>query len=458
MDHSCEDTIAAIVTPVAAGGLGVIRISGRRAKEILTALFVSSNGSNLESHRMIPGWLFGPADKKRIDQIMACFMQSPKTYTGEDVVELFCHGSVAVLEKALQLAIIGGARLAKRGEFTKRAFLNGKIDLAQAEGVLDLVSAQTIEGAGYAIQQLNGRLSNLVNDVRKQLMGVLAEIDGEIDFPDDFPERDWNRLKEHISGALQKIDKLLAAGFSNRIYRAGLSVVIVGKPNVGKSSLLNALLDEERVIVTATPGTTRDAIEETMVIKGLPLKLIDTAGLDKPGDNVEKIGMERTNLEIAAADFLLVVIDGARGLDQGDEGVIDKVGEKGVVFVLNKIDIAENANIESLEAVLQGRDVYRVSAKTKEGIDNLKEGLYNILRQHFSGQSNSLAINARHKECFIKAQGALARAIESCNENMAVDFISIDLKEAVLSLGEITGELVSEEVINTIFEQFCVGK
>jgi tRNA modification GTPase len=458
MDCSQEETIAAIVTPVASGGLGVIRISGHRAKEILSVLFKPSNDARIESHRMLHGCLFSTAENQKIDDILACFMQSPKSYTGEDVAELFCHGSIAILGKALELALNYGARLAQRGEFTKRAFLNGKMDLAQAESVLDLVGSQTFEGAGYAVQQLDGRLSNQVKRIRKELLGLLAELEGRIDFPEDFSELDYSGLNSCIAASLQKIGELLSKGISSRIYREGVSVVIVGRPNVGKSSLLNALLEENRVIVTSTPGTTRDSIEESLEIRGLPLKLIDTAGLGAPVDSIERLGMDRTSNEMDMANLLLVVLDGSDKLKRYDLEIMDKVKNKQVVFVINKIDIAQGSNITSFEEFLCGQSVFKVSAKTHKGIENLKEGIYTSLRKRFFRQADALLLNARHRECFISAQGSLVRAIKGCVDMIAIELISIDLKEAVLALGEITGELVSEEVINKIFEQFCVGK
>lgn len=457
--HSVQDeTIAAIATPLGSGGVGVIRISGEAAKDVLGALFVSSNGTGIVSHKMLHGWLVDPKSKSKVDQILACFMQAPKSFTGEDVVEFYCHGSVAVLEKALGLALASGARLATKGEFTKRAFINGKLDLAQAEGVLDLVKSRTTKGAGHAIQQLDGKLSKTVSEIRQQALEALAELEGLIDFPDDFPEINYKQLNKRLSAILSQINGLMASSVSSRIYSQGIATVIVGKPNVGKSSLLNALLDEKRAIVTDSPGTTRDSIEESVDLNGIPLKVIDTAGLRHPKDKAEEFGVERTVKELAAADLALIIVDGSQTLDDQDNMVIAKARGKNVVLVLNKMDLGQKLSEKELEGL--GIRQFWVSAKSREGVEQFKKGLFDHISSTIAGKQGdgALVLNARHKQCLDNARQALSKALSSCVKEMPADFITIDLKDTVLSLGEITGELVSEEVINTIFEQFCVGK
>ncbi|MEE8638434.1 MAG: tRNA uridine-5-carboxymethylaminomethyl(34) synthesis GTPase MnmE [Candidatus Margulisiibacteriota bacterium] len=459
MKHAADDTIAAIATPLGVGGVGVVRVSGERAKEILACLFVCSNGSMIDSHRMVHGWLIDPKTDLKVDEVLACLMRSPKSYTGENVVEFYCHGGLPVVQRVLALALDSGARLAQKGEFTRRAFLNGKLDLAQAEAVLDLVNAQTVHGAGFAVRQLEGRLSNIVKGTRSGLVDMLAELEALIDFPDDLPELNYDQFVKRLGGSIQEIDKLLATADSGRIYRVGLPTVIIGKPNVGKSSLLNTLLGEERAIVAELPGTTRDAIEETVNVQGMPLRIIDTAGIRHPKDRAEELGVERARKELDAADFTLVVIDASAELDSLDKAVLGRASGKQMVLVLNKIDLGVRINQNELGRLANGSPTFKVSALTGEGIEELKEGVFKYIQSHlFQPFGEAVVINTRHKECLARAKEALVRASKSGSQSMPVDFISIDLKGAVVALGEVAGEMVSEEVINTIFERFCVGK
>jgi tRNA modification GTPase len=384
-----DDTIAAIATPVGVGGVGIVRVSGSSAKAILSNLFVSSNGTDIESHRMLHGWLLDPECKARVDQGLACFMQAPKSYTGEDVVEFYCHGGITVVQRVLHLAVRAGARLAQGGEFTKRAFLNGKIDLTQAEAVLELVKARTEEGAGFAVRQLEGRLSKVVSVIRESLIAMLAELEGLIDFPDDLPEIDYKTLLKRVKQHIEEIEGLIESADSSRMYREGLATVIVGKPNVGKSSLLNALLDEDRAIVTDIPGTTRDSIEETINANGLPLRVIDTAGIRHPRDRAEEFGVERTERELESADFVVIVLDGSGSLDSLDEMVISKARGKRGVVVLNKADLGVQVNMKELESRAGGLKQHKTSALYGEGINELKKGLLDCIQRHYNGIRNA---------------------------------------------------------------------
>jgi tRNA modification GTPase len=457
--HPDNEIIAAIASPIGPGGIGVIRISGRGADKIFSKLFVSSNGTGIESHRMQHGWLIDPRTKGKVDEIMACFMCSPKSYTGEDVVEFYCHGSVAVLQRALNLVLGTGARLAQKGEFTKRAFLNRKIDLAQAEAVLDLVRAQTADGAGYAVRQLEGRLSRAVKDTRDRLVHMLAGLEVLIDFPEDLPEIDYKAVIKSLRARIKVIDNLLASADSGRIYRQGLATVIVGKPNVGKSCLLNALLGEERAIVTELPGTTRDSIEEVINIRGLALRVIDTAGIRHARDKAEEFGIERAQKELEAADFVLIVIDASKRLSSLDRKVIGMAQTKRGVIVLNKVDLGQKVKINEIRSFSKGFQIFKTAALYDMGISELKKGIYAHVGNLFKliGR-DSLTINERHRECLEIARKGLITALASALKRLPVDFITIDVKGAIIALGEITGELVSDEVINTIFDQFCVGK
>ena len=457
--HSADDTIAAIATPLGVGGVGVIRVSGEKARDVLARLFVSSNGTKVVSRLMLHGWLVDPKSKERVDQVLACFMQSPKSYTGEDVVEFYCHGGIALAQKILDLTLLSGARLAARGEFTKRAFLNGKLDLAQAEAVLDLVKAQTSEGAGFAVRQLEGKLSKRVSGVREKLIKMLAELEAGIDFPEDIPELDYAAFIGSLEGQIEEIDGLLGSASTGRIYREGVASVIIGKPNVGKSCLLNALLEEERAIVTDIPGTTRDAIEETINVCGLPLRLIDTAGLRHPKDRVEEFGVERAERELSAADFVLIVIDASEQLDELDKVVINKACGKLGVVVLNKADLGVEVDLKDLKMRAKSFPFFETSALYGKGIEELKDGVFkNIQSCHGLPAAGAVVISARHKECLERAREALLRAVESSRAKQLPDLLTIDLKGAVVALGEVTGELVSDEVVAAVFDQFCIGK
>lgn len=457
--HSLDATIAAIATPLGIGGVGVVRISGDQAQAIFSQLFIPTNGDKIESHRMIHGWLVDPKNKEKIDQVLACLMKAPKSYTGEDVLELYCHGGIAILQRVLEASIAAGARLARRGEFTKRAYLNGKMDLSQAESVLDLINAQTAEGAGLSVRQLEGKLSRLVSDIRKKLVILQAELEADIDFPEEVPELDYKAIRGELQAQAEAIDGLLRQAEYGRIFRQGLAGVIVGKPNVGKSCLLNALLGEQRAIVTEQPGTTRDTIEETVNLKGIPLRIIDTAGIRHPKDKAEEFGVERAEKELEASDVAMVVLDASTELDELDKAVLAKAQGRPCVVILNKIDLGVKVTEEELREIINNAAVYKISALYGQGLEELKQGMFDLV---LAGKGlpgkDSVAINARHKECLARAAENLGKALESCGKSMPADFITIDLKATIVALGEVSGELVSDEVVNTIFEQFCVGK
>ena len=458
--HTFVDTIAAIASPIGPGGVGVVRISGPRAKTCFSSIFSHSKAKNPVSHRMILGWIENPKTKTSIDQAMACYMRGPRSYTGEDVVELYCHGGAAVLNKVLKLVLLSGARLAKNGEFTKRAFLNGRLDLAQAESVAALVAAKTGEGAGLALKQLQGRLSTIVNDMRGTLINILAEIEAAIDFEDDMPQLNFRKITAKITDSNKEINKLISQSVKTRIYRDGVATVIVGRPNVGKSSLLNALLEEDRAIVTDQPGTTRDAIEETINIKELPLRVIDTAGIRHPKDKAEHFSIKRAEKELAAADLAVVVIDASSRLTSADKKVLSMTHNKTSVIVLNKVDLGIKIKEAMFRRYLSGKPpIIKVSAKTKKGLDKLTAKLYNVaVGLHGKLGDDAILLNARHKECLTRADVLLSRMRDGIKGRRPIELLAVDLKEAVLALGEITGEVVSDEVIDAIFDQFCVGK
>ena len=460
MKHTSIETIAAIATSIGAGGLGVIRVSGKGAKACLSSVFSHFKAKKPTSHKMMVGWIRYPKTKTVIDQAMACYMKGPKTYTGEDVLELYCHGGSAVLNNVLDVVLQTGVRLADNGEFTKRAYLNGRLDLAQAESVAALVSAKTGAGAGLAIKQLQGRLSATVNGLRKSLIDVLAEIEAVIDFEDDRPVLNFRNItaKTRRIGAI--VEGLLRQAEISRIYRDGVATVIVGRPNVGKSSLLNALLKEDRAIVTDQPGTTRDAIEETVNIKGLPLRIIDTAGIRHARDKAEHFSIKRAEQEFEAASLSVVVIDASCKLSAADRKVLGMAYGKVGVIALNKIDLPTKITQAKLRKYIARKTpVVKVSAMTKKGLDKLATKLYNVaVGYHGQPGGDAVLVNSRHKECLERAKVLLGRVASGLKTKLPAELIAVDLKETIVSLGEITGEIVSEEVINAIFQQFCVGK
>jgi tRNA modification GTPase len=461
--HSLDDTIVAIATPLGEGGVGIIRASGPQACAIFSQLFATSNGYKLESHRLAHGWVVDPANQNKIDEGMACFMQAPKTFTGEDVVEFHCHGSVAILRQVLNLAIKTGARLAERGEFTKRAFLNHKMDLSQAEAVIDLVKSITPKGAGYAVNQLLGRLSKEINKTRQQLINLLAELEGQIDFADDLPTFIPSAMAEKIARVLAELKSLLLSAPANRLFRHGVATVIVGQPNVGKSSLLNALLGEERAIVTDIPGTTRDAIEETIQIEEVPFRLVDTAGMRKDKgrekNEAETMGIARAEQELSAADLVLVIIDASRPIGPADKLIWQKSSGHPRLLVMNKSDLGVVADGDSLVGAVDKPALIVASARTGKGLEELRAALQTIARKTFSLDSqHEVLLNARHRECLNRAIASLESAFRALSTTNEPDIVAIDIKEALVALGEISGEQVSEEVIQAIFESFCVGK
>ncbi|MBI5399695.1 tRNA uridine-5-carboxymethylaminomethyl(34) synthesis GTPase MnmE [Candidatus Saganbacteria bacterium] len=457
--HSLEDTITAIATPLGEGGVGIIRVSGPSAHSIFSQLFITSNGYKLESHHLAHGWIVDPLNQVKIDEGMACFMAAPKTFTGEDVIEFHCHGSMVVLRQVLNMTINAGARLAERGEFTKRAFLNHKIDLSQAEAVIDLVKAITPRGAGYAVNQLMGRLSKEIKSARQKLIVMQAELEAQIDFSDDFPPFNADIMAKKLSLILKELKAFSLSAPANRIFHHGLATVIVGRPNVGKSSLLNALLGEERAIVTEIPGTTRDAIEEMMEIDGLPFRFIDTAGLGEAKDRAEELGVARAEKELAAADLAIVVIDASQPIDLVDMQIWEKATRQPRLLVMNKADLGVVANCASLVGAVDKCRTVIVSAGTGERLDDLKKALSAAAKEAFVLEGpHEILLNARHQACLNRAMASLESAIRFLSTINEPDIVAIDIKEALGALGEISGEQVSEEIINEIFNRFCVGK
>jgi tRNA modification GTPase len=456
-----EDTIAAISTPLGEGGLGIVRISGKEALSIADKIFKGKvHPGKAQSHTANHGVIIDPETKEIIDEVLLTVMLSPKSYTTEDMVEISCHGGSFVLYKVLQQALRCGARMANPGEFTLRAFLNGRIDLTQAEAVAEVIKSKTDLSLKVAMDHLKGGLSEKLNNYREKLIELLAQIEVQIDFPEeDIQPQDKESISKEIEKIQNEINILIETYDEGKILKDGLRVVIVGRPNVGKSSLLNAFLKEERAIVTPIPGTTRDVISETANFKGVPVRLIDTAGFRVSKDRIEAEGIKRTKLEINKADMILWVIDSSQKLDKEEFELEKEIKNFKHVVVLNKMDLADEAFITGLEKRLKDKTCQRVCALKNQGIEELKESVASnalILDKDMNG--DVILSSLRHKEALLKAQEGLKRAKISLDQGMSYEFVALDLRVALDSIGEIIGKTVTDDILNRIFSEFCVGK
>lgn len=459
-----NDTIAAISTPLGRGGIGIVRLSGPDAVEIARKMFKPVNERILlgtESHRLLYGHVVEPRTGDIIDEVLLGVMRAPNTYTREDVVEFNCHGGPVPLRKTLELALRLGARLAEPGEFTRRAFLNGRIDLAQAEAVNDIIRAGTEEGLRLAVSQLRGRLSERVREVQDSLLQLLAQVEAELDFPEeDFSRLSRDELKLRVKEIIAGVSELVKSAQKGKIYREGIKAVIVGKPNVGKSSLLNALLGEKRAIVTEIPGTTRDVIEDLVDLRGIPVRIMDTAGLRQTEDVVEKIGVERARDLLSVADLVLLVLDACTGVEEEDEMIMGMIGQKRGIVLLNKIDVCSGDGLEErIRHFLVDWPVLKISALTGEGLELLEE---EVERQVHGGEvapvDSLIVSNARHKAALEQAVEELEGAVEAVEMGLTDDIIALELRAAWEKIGEITGTTVTEDIVDKIFADFCIGK
>jgi len=456
------DTIAAIATPIGSGAIGVVRISGPMALDIAARVF-DPDPRELPSNTARHGRLVAPDAQDELDDAVITVFRAPASYTGEDVVEISCHGGLSTVKAALQAVLDAGARLANPGEFTQRAFLAGKIDLAQAEAVNDLIRARTDDARKVALRQLEGELSARVAAINSRVLGAIAAIEAAIDFPDDVAEPDFEWLQSEIAAARKDVDALAASFGRGRIYREGLRVVITGRVNVGKSSLLNALLRHARAIVTPIPGTTRDLIEESLEIEGIPIVAIDTAGLRETDDPVESIGVELTRRSIDSADVVCLVIDAAQGLHDEDRALIEQMSGRPVVLVANKVDLAAPYSPSAAEGV-GGRSfesdlpTVLTSALTGEGIEELECKIAGIAGATGAGSEGALVSNVRHQQALKSASESLACALETLAAGAPIDLLSGDLSAARNALGLVTGETATEDLLDRIFAEFCIGK
>ena len=457
-----EDTIAAVGTAYGEGGIGIVRISGEKAEDILKKVFVPSSGV-FEERRLSYGAVKDPETGKIIDECMAVFMKGPKTYTTEDVAEIDCHGSVVALRNTLALVIRMGARLAEKGEFTKRAFMGGRLDLSQAEAVMDLVSAKTDTGAETALDQLGGRIGKETAPIKEKLLDILTEIAVNIDYPDeDIEEVTFETLKKELSEAKEMTETLLESADAGRLIREGISCAIIGRPNVGKSSLMNGMLRESRAIVTDIPGTTRDTIEEGVNVRGIPVRLIDTAGIHDTDDRIEKIGIEKSRESFDKADLVMLMIDASCPLSEEDAELIEKIKDRRSLIILNKKDLGQaltEAQIRERCGDLGNAKFVETSMTEEDGISDIEDAVEDFVYSGRLAQKDSLLItNVRHKELLENTGDALADALAAAEKGSALDFVEIDVRRAYQALGEITGETVAEDIIGQVFERFCLGK
>lgn len=457
------DTIAAISTPPGEGAISIVRLSGDHAVAIADSVYHSGKKSLLDvpSHTIHYGHIIDPEEQEVVDEVMVSVMRAPKTFTREDIVEINCHGGIVVVNQLLQLILRSGARLAEPGEFTKRAFLNGRVDLSQAEAVMDLIRAKTDRAMSVAINQLDGNLSHLIRRLRQEILETLAQVEVNIDYPeyDDVEELTTRLLLEKANQVQKQIQALLQTAQQGKILREGLSTAIIGRPNVGKSSLLNHLLREEKAIVTDIAGTTRDVIEEYVNVRGVPLKLVDTAGIRETEDIVEKIGVERSRKALSEADLILLVLNQSESLTTEDKQLLDITSGNKRIILLNKTDLPSRINQEDLVPYLENEPALPISVLTSEGLDQLEQAIADLFFGGNTGDKDaSYLSNTRHIALLEKAEHSLAEVIQGIESGMPVDLVQIDMTRCWDYLGEIVGDSVQDELITQLFSQFCLGK
>jgi len=450
-------TIAAIATAVVPqqGSVGIVRVSGAEAIAIASSLFHAPGSQTWESHRILYGYIRHPQTHQPVDEALLLIMKAPRSYTREDVVEFHCHGGIMAVQQVLQLCLEQGARLAQPGEFTLRAFLNGRLDLTQAESIADLVGAKSPQAAQTALAGLQGKLAHPIRQLRASCLETLAEIEARIDFEEDLPPLDEPALQAQIEQILTEVTKILATADQGQLLRTGLKVAIVGRPNVGKSSLLNAWSRCDRAIVTDLPGTTRDVVESQLVVRGIPVQVLDTAGIRETQDQVEKIGVERSLHCAQVADLVLLTIDADSGWTAGDQEIYKHVKHRPLILVINKIDLA---SAETVHYPAPISHIVTTAAAQNQGIEALEQAILNTVQAGIQAANMDLAINQRQAAALTQAKTSLQQVQATIAQQLPLDFWTIDLRGAIQALGEITGEEVTESVLDRIFSQFCIGK
>lgn len=453
-----NDTISAISTAYGEGGIGIVRMSGSRSYEILSDIF--DNIDKVENRKLTYGHIRDPRDGRTVDEVLVAYMKAPHTYTGEDVVEINCHGSMVALRKILDITLKEGASLAEKGEFTKRAFLNGKIDLSQAEAVIDLIKASSSSGYDVALSQLDGSFGRNISEIRQKLVDILVDITVNIDYPDeDIEEIVYENLRENIFKIKEDIDYLISTSDTGRILKDGIKIAIIGKPNVGKSSLMNRLLMENRAIVTDIPGTTRDVIQENMMIRNIPVILIDTAGIRETDDKIEKIGIEKSKETFNDADLILFLLNSGDVITDEDYSIMNRVANKNGLVLLNKSDMDRKIETDRIKEILGDKTFLDTSMETGQGVEELKDIIEKMVYKGNLKQDNSLIVtNARHLNLLRDASAFLEDSLKSIESNQPLEFIEIDVKNTYDDLGAILGEEVGDDILNEVFSRFCLGK
>lgn len=457
------DTIAAISTPPGEGAISIVRLSGEQAVAIADMVYHMGQKrlTQVSSHTIHYGHIVDPQNEKVVDEVMVTVLRAPKTFTREDIVEINCHGGMVVTNQILQLVLRCGARLAEPGEFTKRAFLNGRMDLSQAEAVMDLIRAKTDKAMDLALTQLDGNLSHLIRNLRQEILNTLAQVEVNIDYPeyDDVEELTTKLLLEKAQEVQGQIDGLLQTAQQGKILREGLSTAIIGRPNVGKSSLLNYLLDEEKAIVTEIAGTTRDVIEEYVNVRGVPLKLVDTAGIRETEDIVEKIGVERSKKALNEADLILLVLNQSEPLAEADRQLLSATKDSKRIILLNKTDLPQALDMAEVQQLTGDSEVFAISVREKAGLDQLENAIAALFFAGGTGEKDaSYVSNSRHIALLEKSSQSLGEVVTGIEAGMPVDLVQIDMTRCWDYLGEIVGDSVQDELITQLFSQFCLGK
>ncbi|HCY2976978.1 TPA: tRNA uridine-5-carboxymethylaminomethyl(34) synthesis GTPase MnmE [Staphylococcus aureus] len=456
------DTITSISTPMGEGAIGIVRLSGPQAVEIADKLYKGKHLLNdVPSHTINYGHIIDPESKEVVEEVMVSVLRAPKTFTREDIIEINCHGGILTINRVLELTMTYGARMAEPGEFTKRAFLNGRIDLSQAEAVMDFIRSKTDRASKVAMNQIEGRLSDLIKKQRQSILEILAQVEVNIDYPeyDDVEDATTEFLLEQSKEIKQEINRLLDTGAQGKIMREGLSTVIVGKPNVGKSSMLNNLIQDNKAIVTEVAGTTRDVLEEYVNVRGVPLRLVDTAGIRETEDIVEKIGVERSRKALSQADLILFVLNNNEALTQEDYTLYEVVKNEDVIVIVNKMDLEQNIDINEVKDMIGDTPLIQTSMLIQEGIDELEIQIRDLF---FGGevqnQDMTYVSNSRHISLLKQARQTIQDAIDAAESGVPMDMVQIDLTRTWEILGEIIGETASDELIDQLFSQFCLGK
>ncbi|MEM7648317.1 MAG: tRNA uridine-5-carboxymethylaminomethyl(34) synthesis GTPase MnmE [Cyanobacteria bacterium P01_A01_bin.70] len=453
------ETIAAIATAIVPqqGSVGIVRLSGADAEAIARTLFKAPGQQPWESHRILYGYVHDPQTQQTVDEALLLLMRSPRSYTRENVVEFHCHGGIMAVQQVLQLCVAQGARLAEPGEFTLRAFLNGRLDLTQAESIADLVGAQSPQAAQTALAGMRGKLTAPIRELRSACLDILAEVEARIDFADDLPPLDEPAVAEQLSQVLQAVSAILDTAYQGELLRSGLKVAIVGRPNVGKSSLLNAWSRSDRAIVTDLPGTTRDVVESQLVVGGIPIQVLDTAGIREADNQVEQIGIERSRAATQSADLVLLTIDAQQGWTAADEQLYGLISHRPLILVVNKTDLVADRVPESL--VNLPVPIVSTAAALSQGIDQLEQTILKTIHaEQLTASDVEVTINQRQAAALTSARTALEQVRTTIANQLPLDFWTIDLRMAIRALGEVTGEELTESMLDEIFSRFCIGK